>query len=102
MRKRDLEPIQNKKDRKIFIREGGKQSKETQGRCSIGEDGKQIHIPEKYPQHVDCTVFIKNFVTRTIISTASKTLTITARTPLVTFISTRFALATFKTKVDNL
>ena len=94
-RKPDLE------SRRVFVREGGELSKETQGRCSIGENGKQTHTPERYPQQVDCTVFIKHYVTRTIDSTASKISTIIAKTPLVIFTSTIFALATRKTKVDN-
>lgn len=102
-RRLDLETIKIHRGRAVFVQEGGGgQSKQTPGRCSIGDDGKQTRIPESYPQRVDCTVLIENFVTRTIVDTASKASRITASTPLVTFTSTIFAVATVNTIVSNL
>lgn len=98
----NLETIKVRQGRAVAVIEDGEQSKKTPGRCSIGKDGKQTRIPESYPQRVDCTVLIENFVTRTIVYTASKASTITARPSLVTFTSTIFSLATVNTMVGNL
>ena len=78
MRKRDLETIKLPRRAAVPAVQKEKRSNQAPSRCSIGKDGHQTHSPAVYPQEVNCAVLVEIVQTRTIVSTARKTVTVTA------------------------